>query len=127
MGIYTDITESLVAEFNGDLADAVKAVTVTEFGTPVYDPITGTNSPSETVYVTRGVPTVNVEGDIMDENNRTNVIELLILDFEKQVTEFKVGMKILVDGFTQTYKVSGVSIDPAGVTHTLQCRRWSNG
>ena len=124
MGLYDDLIGDITEAFDGDLADAVKSISIIEFGSPVYNPTTRDNTPTETTYTTRAVVTSLSEEEIKDEPTLKNGVSLLILDSEKKVTEFKVGMKILIGTDLQSYKVKYFNSDPANVTHTLVCGRW---
>lgn len=125
MGLYTDITTDIAGAFDSDLSDAVETLTITEFGAASYNPVTGTSTPTETNYTTRGVVTRFINGEIIDEVTLTDSVQILILDSEKSVSKFELGMKVLIGTETQPYKISGVSRDPAKITYTLQCRRWA--
>ena len=125
MGLYDDITADISEAFDGDLNDAVKSISVIAIGAPVYDPVAGTNTPINTPYTTRGVVTSLSEEDIKDDQTLMNGVSLLILDSEKTVPAFEIGMKVLVDNDPQTYKLKYMNSDPANVTHTLKCGRWS--
>lgn len=125
MGLYDDLITDITAAFDDDLSDAVKDITIIEFGDPVYDPITGTNTPIETSYPTRGVVTSLSQEDIKDKPTLKNGVSVLILDSEKKVTEFKNGSKILIETYPQAYKLNFHDQDPANVSHTIMCGRWS--
>lgn len=125
MGLYDDLITKITTAFNGKLADAMTDVTIIEFGDPSYDAVAGTNTPIETSYSTRAVRSSISEEDIRDEPTLKNGVTLLILDSEKQVTDFKIGTKILLGSDPQTYKIIYTNSDPANVTHTLKCGRWS--
>jgi len=121
MSLYDDIQSDVAEAFDTDLADAVTTFTFTEFGTPAYDASTGTTVTPETDYEIRGVVIKNIEGEIADESVFKDLVKLLILASEATVT-FIMDMKVAFGG--DSYKIVGISKDPANATFTLDCRRY---
>lgn len=124
MGLYNDLQTDLAEAFDDDLADATTLLTIVAFEeNPTYDPVTGTVTPSETTYTdVRAVPYHDVEGEIMDEHGNKFDTKFLILDSEKKVTAFVLGMKVTYN--TDTFRVDGIDTDAAQATHSVFCRKW---
>lgn len=125
MGLYTDITNDIVNAFDTTLADAISVINITEFGTSSYNPTTGTTTKSQTVYTTRGVVISLSQEDIRDEPTLKGGVNIIILDTEKQISQFKIGMRIQIDNDERYYKLSYINTDPARITHNLICEKWS--
>jgi len=125
MGLYADISADIAEAFDGDLADAVKTITVIEFNDSTYDPVAGTNTSVKTNRVIRGVVTSLSEEQVRSDSTLINGVGILILDTEKSVAKFEVGMKLIIENDPQTYKLVATDTDPANVTHSLTCGRWS--
>lgn len=121
MGIYSDLTKDLTDAFNGDLADAIVSLVISVSTVSDYDPVLG--KPVETTKTTtiRGVKLKDNIGEHIDEPIDSDEMVVMVLDAEKIIDEFKLEMSI--DVGDRTFKIKGVKIDPAGVTHTIKLRK----
>lgn len=123
MGIYADIQADFKEEMDGDLADAVAVLTITEKSSSVaYDPATGTQSSTPVISVMRCLV---VDADLKqeagaDEDTTVNDLEIMILDSEK-TCDFKTNLFANVRSLD--YEVKKYMVDPAGATHSLELRR----
>ena len=120
MGLYADLQSSISTAFNGDLSDAVKEITISHTVSSTYDAATGSQVAEVLTYDTRGVVSKNEASKESDSTMSEGIVDVLILDSEKEVDQFVIGMDVLVG--TTTYEVNGLEIDPVGATHTLTCR-----
>lgn len=123
MGIYATIQTKLSEAFDTKLTDAVSNIIVTEFGESVYDTSAGTNVTPETTYTVRAVEVSNNEGEILNLHALRDRATFLVLDSEKQLGAFKIGMKI--DKGEHSFRITGISADPAQATWQLVCKRWA--
>lgn len=121
MGIYQDIQTDIREAMNGDLADAVAVLTITDSPDPSYNPVGGVITNTSVVYTMDCIIITDHEENKDGEDTSTDFVELLVLDSDKTVTEFKPDMKATVRG--TDYQIGKVDIDPVGATHTLKCRK----
>lgn len=122
MGIYQDIQTDLKEAMNGDLADVVATLIVTEeVSSTSYNPVGGVVSSTPVTYTMDCIIMGDSEENKDGEDTTTDFVELLVLDSQKTVSEFKPGMKATVRN--TDYEIGKVEIDPAGATHTLKCRK----
>lgn len=120
MGIYSDLQTDLAEAFDNDLSDAVVGVVFSVETVGSYNPATGSVASTKTTYTTRCVVIKDVMGQDPDEPARRDEVHILVLDSEKVVSSFIIGMGVLVRG--ENYEISGAAIDPVSATHTLVCR-----
>lgn len=120
MGLYQELQNDLTEAFNTDLSDAVKSFLFTENATSTYDPITGTNSTTETSTPIRGIPLDHNTGEIVDKPTRTDALEILVLDVDATIT-FNLDQKITFEN--QDFILKGITPDPAKASWTLFARR----
>jgi hypothetical protein len=123
MGIYQDIQTDMREAMNGDLSDAVATLVITEeVSSGVYDPLIGGGMTYTPVIYTMDCIVLGDHEENKDgEDTSTDFVELLILDSDKTIPEFKPGMKATVRN--TDYETGKVEIDPVGATHTLKCRK----
>ena len=121
MGLYSDLQTDISDAFYGDLLDATKTLTVTKKVVGAYDPALGTAPITKTVNTMRCVVVSDNVGEKLDEYTSTDEVIVLVLDSDKTVTTFDLGDGVNVDG--SDYLIKGVGKDPAGVAHTIKCRK----
>ena len=119
MGLYDDLQSDISSAFNADLADAVKVIELKVETVTGYSPTSGPTSVFAS-YETRGVVTKSEIEKGSDATMSEGYVDILILDSEKTVVSFEMEMDVIVNGVT--YEIKGLSLDPAGATHTLTCR-----
>ena len=123
MGMYSDIQSDLKDAMDGDLADAVATLVITETASSsVYDPVSGGSANTPVINSMR---CIIVDADLSDEGDpesdtTSNDLEVMVLDSEK-TTNFAVGLDANVRG--SDYEVMQYKIDPVGATHNLELRR----
>jgi len=120
MGLYDDIQNDIAEAFNDDLSDTVKSVTISKTIVTGYDAAAGEQVSTTQSYETRGIIIQDEESKGSDETMVEGIVNLLILDSEKSIDSFKIGMDIIIDN--NIYEIKGLKPDPAGATHTLRCR-----
>lgn len=118
MGIYSDVTESVVAAFDGDLADAVQSVTYKHVSV-AFNSANNKNVTTTTDYLTRGVVMSYDLSEVADESVQPNDVAVLIL--QSELATIPAINDLLMIG-TSEYVVVRVSQDSARVTWDLQCR-----
>jgi len=126
MGLYSDLQKDLKNAFETDLLDTYIEIVVTEFGEPVYDPVSGTPVTPEINYTVKCIRLENIIGEVVDKSTTQDFAEYIILDEDKissTIQEFKIDQRITDNN--EEYRVSGIDVDPAKATHTLNCRRWA--
>lgn len=113
MGLRDDITDDLAEAFDDDLADAVTEFAAEHPGQAVYDPATGTMTPTMTAYSGRGV----FGSYRLDQIDGT-----LILATDKELTalQAEVTRAPEVGDTLAGMKVKRVEQDPAGVIWQIQ-------
>ena len=121
MGIYSDLQADLSEAFSGDLLDATTTLSIVEESVGTYNPATGSPTITETTSIMRCVRLDYGIGENMEDDTSTDFTKILVLDSEKTVAKFSIGVKAILDGFD--YIVKGVSIDPTKSSHTLKLRR----
>ena len=122
MGVYQDIQDDMKEAMLDDLADAVALLTITESASSTaYNPVGGTVSSTPVVATMNCIVLGDDEEKKDNKDSSTDYVKLLVLDSEKTVDEFKVGMKATVRN--TDYTIGKVGIDPVGATHTLKCRK----
>lgn len=123
MGIYSDIQADFKEEMDGDLADAVATLAITETeSSTIYDPATGMPTSSDVISSMRCLV---VDADMKDEHDpdlptSLNDLEVMVLDSEK-TCDFKLDLLATVRG--SDYEVKTYKVDPAGATHSLELRK----
>ena len=120
MGLYDDLQSDISSAFNADLADAVKVIELKVETVTGYNAALGAQTSTFATYETRGVVTKSEIEKDSDATMSEGYVDILILDSEKTVVSFEMEMDVIVDGVT--YEIKGLSLDPAGATHTLTCR-----
>ena len=120
MGLYADIQKDISEAFDNDLSDAVKSVEIIHETISDYNTTTGAPVVESLSYDTRGVVIDNNSERGSDNTLSEGEIEILILDSEKEVDKFIIGMDAVIGD--DIYEIKGIMIDPAGATHTLKCR-----
>jgi len=126
MGIYQDIQDDLKEEMLSDLSDAVATLVITEeVSSTSYDPTAGVGdaavSSVPVVYTMDCIVIGDHEEKKDGEDTTTDFINVLVLDVDKTVPEFKPGMKANVRN--TDYQIGRVKIDSVGATHRLKCRK----
>ena len=120
MGLYADIQKDIGEALDDDLSDAVKSVTIVHETISDYDTATGTPVVESLSYDTRCI-VIDSDAERGSDNTLSEGdIEVLILDSEKEVDKFIIGMDVIIGD--DTYEIKGLMVDPAGATHTLKCR-----
>jgi len=125
-GLYSDLQKDLSEAFNTDLLDTYIEFIVTEFGESVYDPIVGKPVTPETDYTVKGIRLTNSLGEVVDKSTTQDFAEYIILDQDKiasTIPKFMIDQKVTDNG--EEYRISGIDVDPANASHTLNCRRWA--
>jgi len=123
MGLYADLQTDISDAFDNDLVDAVKTLTLIREDTGVYNPATGSPDITTSEYIMRCVVTSDKTGENLDNDSSLDAVEILILDSDKTVSEFKLGDTVTIDDLYD-YVVSGLETDPVSATHTLICRKF---
>lgn len=122
MGLREAIQTDLGAAFDGDLADAVTALTVIHRADQLYDPAAGVIPGTETRYLTRGAVE---EYSALDVGNSGGAItesdsQITILQNEVDV---KITTEMYIDvGDGEEMRIIKSRADPAEATYSVQVR-----
>ena len=119
MGLREDIQTDIGAAFDGDLADAVKVLTLIKI-TGTYNDDPGDNTLTEVPFQTRGVLDKYEAIEIFNESVRPTDVKAIILINELDTTP-EIDDYIEYSGIG--YKIIRVRSDPADAHWELQCRR----
>jgi len=117
MGLRSEIQNDLAAAFDGDLADAVKTINLIKI-TNDYSTDTGLDTPTETLYATRGVLSSYIR-ELFDTGVEPSDKNILILTNELDAIP---EIDDYIDYSSTRYKIIKVKDDPADATWELQCR-----
>ncbi len=126
MGVYQDIQTDVKEAMKTDLFDAVTTLTITvEAPSVTYDPTIGVGDAAvvsvPVIYTMDCIFLGNDEENKDEMDTSTNFVKLIVLDSDRTVPEFIVGMKANVRG--NDYEIGKVGIDPVAAAFTLKCRR----
>ncbi len=124
MGLTTDIQKDLAEAFDGDLADAVKSFSITQFQKGQYDPNTGDVGGTSTTTTSRGVFTDYTQPEILNSEIEPTDEKLIILQNELSILP-AIANEVTKEpntSMSKKYRVVNVSKDPANATWELQVR-----
>lgn len=124
MGLYSDLQNDIIEAFNNDLLDATRTIQVKVITGETYDEITMKNVPVSISKDVRAVKLDDEEDEIIDSSSNLNMSKFLIMDYDKITSgiEFELEQEI-IDG-NDSYKIKGISQDPAKASWILTCRIW---
>ena len=115
MGLREDVQADVAAAFDDDLADAVRAFTLTRATRTVTDRYRGTSEEATAAFDSRGVfGRFNAE----EVDNQ----HILATDEKLTVLQNELGTEPAVGDQIAGRRVMGVGQDPAGAIWTLQLR-----
>lgn len=125
MGLTADLQADLAEAFDSDLADAVKDFVLYQYQRGQYDTdtggLSGTKYPS--TFDSRGVFGSFSQEDILNSNIDAVDIQLIVLQNELPLSGVVVipivGDQIIRTVDSKSYRVAGVSPDPAGATWVI--------
>ncbi len=115
MGIREDVQRDIAEAFDTDLADAVRAFTLTRVTGTGYDPLTGDETQTTDTFDSRGVFGGFKTEQVDNQHILATDEELTVLQNELDTTP-EIG-----DDITGK-RVMNVWADPAGATWTIQLR-----
>jgi len=126
MGIYQDIQDDLKEAMLDDLSDAVTTLVITEeVSSTSYDPTAGVDDAAvgalPNIYIMDCIVIGDHEENKDGQDTSTDFVNVLVLDRDKTVPEFKPGMKANVRN--TDYEIGKIKIDAVGATHRLKCRK----
>lgn len=119
MGLKNDLYNSIVEAFDGELSDAVIAMTLRK-NNETFDPADNSVSLSILDYNTRGITTVYEESEINNNSIQPNDIKIILLQAELEAVPQIDDEIISEDG---TFKIVNVMKDPSNTIWGLQCRQ----
>ncbi len=116
MGLRDDLQADMAAAFDTDLADAVRAFTLTRVTGADYDPLTGDETQTTDTFDSRGV-----FGDFKTE--QVDDQHILATDEKLAVLQNELGTEPLIGDDITGKRVMNVWQDPAKATWTIQLRK----
>lgn len=123
MGLLSDLNQSLIEAFDGELADAVKDFVLQQYLRGQYDPSTGslTGTPYPVTFSSRGVFSSYAQVDIFNSNIDPTDVKLIVIQSEL-LTNPAIGDLIIRTEDSYRFRIVGIGQDPADVSWEIQIR-----